>query len=141
MEKSDALISLLTEERMLDEQALEALIEKHEETGQSLIAILKEGNLLDEEQFTRIVARASGIEFVNLSPGEVDPMVAHLVSYEMASQHTLDLPLAKRAYSRGSCRSIFGRTIQRAFSARQSGAVRAAIPNRAPSTSFGPISI
>ena len=89
MEKSDALISLLTEERMLDEQALEALIAKHEETGQSLIAILKEGNLLDEEQFTRIVARASGIEFVNLSPGAVDPMVAHLVSYEMASQHTL----------------------------------------------------
>ncbi|MHC4580001.1 MAG: GspE/PulE family protein [Planctomycetota bacterium] len=89
MEKSDALISLLTEERMLDEEALEALIEKQQESGQSLLAILKEGNFLDEEQFARIVARASGIEFVNLSPTMVEPMVAHLVTYEMASQHTL----------------------------------------------------
>jgi type IV pilus assembly protein PilB len=89
MEKSDALISLLTEESMLGEEALEAVIAKHEETGQSLIALLKEGNLLDEEQFTKIVARAGGIEFVNLAPETVDPMVAHLVSYEMASQHTV----------------------------------------------------
>ena len=89
MEKSDALICLLTEERMLEEKALEAVIAKHEETGQSLIAILKEGNLLDEAQFTKVVARASGVEFVNLAPETVDPMVAHLVSYETASQHTL----------------------------------------------------
>jgi len=89
MGKSDALISLLTEERMLEEKALEAVIAKHEETGQSLIAILKEGNLLDEEQFTKVVARASGIEFVNLAPETVDPMVAHLVSYKTASEHTV----------------------------------------------------
>jgi len=89
MEKSDALICLLTEERMLEEKALEAVIAKHQETGQSLIAILKEGNLLDEEQFAKAVARASGIEFVNLAPETVDPMVAHLVSYKTASEHTV----------------------------------------------------
>ena len=89
MQETDPLVSLLTEERMLDEKALEAVIEKHQETGQSLIAILKEGNLLDEEQFAKVVARASGIEFVNLAPEAVDPMVAHLVSYKMASEHTV----------------------------------------------------
>jgi type IV pilus assembly protein PilB len=89
MQETDPLVSLLTEERMLDEKALEAVIGKHEETGRSLIAILKEGNLLDEEQFTKVVARASGIEFVNLAPETVDPMVAHLVSYTMASEHTV----------------------------------------------------
>ena len=89
MEKRDPLICLLSEEGMLDEKALEAVIAKHQETGQSLIAILKEGNLLDEAQFTKVVARASGVEFVNLAPETVDPMVAHLVSYETASQHTL----------------------------------------------------
>ncbi|MBL7185854.1 MAG: type II/IV secretion system protein [Phycisphaerae bacterium] len=89
MQETDPLVSLLTEERMLDEKALEALIEKHQETGQSLIAILKEGNLLDEEQFAKVVARASGIEFVNLAPETVDPMVAHLVSYKTASEHTV----------------------------------------------------
>ena len=89
MQETDPLVSLLTEERMLDEKALEAVIEKHQETGQSLISILKEGNLLDEEQFTKVVARASGIEFVNLAPETVDPMVAHLVSYETASEHTV----------------------------------------------------
>jgi len=89
MQETDPLVSLLTEERMLDEKALEAVIEKHQETGQSLIAILKEGNLLGEEQFAKVVARASGIEFVNLAPETVDPMVAHLVSYKTASEHTV----------------------------------------------------
>ncbi len=89
MEKKDPLIALLTEERILDEQTLESVISQRDKTGQSLIAILKEGNLLDEEQLTKVVARTGGIEFVNLAPETVDPMVAHLVSYRTASQHNL----------------------------------------------------
>ena len=89
MEKEDPLISLLTEESILDKETLASVISQHEKTGQSLIAILKKGNLLDEEQLTKVVACSSGIEFVNLAPETVDPMVAHLVSYKTASQHNL----------------------------------------------------
>jgi len=89
MKKKDPLISLLMEESILDEKTLASAISRHEETGQSLIAILKNGNLLDEEQLTKVVATTSGIEFVNLAPEMVEPMVAHLVSYKTASQHNV----------------------------------------------------
>jgi len=89
MEKQDTLISLLTEECLLDQETLASVIDKQKETGQSLLAILKRDNLIDEGQLTRLVAVNSGIEFIDLSPETVDPMVAHLVSYKMASQHSL----------------------------------------------------
>jgi len=89
MKKKDPLISLLMQEKIVDESTLKTAIDKHEKTGQSLITILKKENLLDEEQLTRIVASTSEIEFINLAPEMVDPMVAHLVTYEIASQHNV----------------------------------------------------
>jgi len=83
------LISFLTEEKILEEGTLLNVIDKHEKTGQSLITILKKEDLLDEEQLTKVVASTSGIEFVNLAPEMVEPMVAHLVPYEMASRHNV----------------------------------------------------
>ncbi len=89
MEKQDPIISFLMEEKILDEKTLQVAIDQQQKTGQSLISILKKGNLLDEDQFTRAIATANKIEFFNLSPEAVDPMVAHLVSYEMANRHNL----------------------------------------------------
>jgi type IV pilus assembly protein PilB len=89
MQKKDSLISYLTKERILDQKTLEAAIDQHEKTGHSLITILKEENLLDEEQLTKVVAFSSGTEFINLAPEMVDPMVAHLVPYEIANRHNV----------------------------------------------------
>jgi type IV pilus assembly protein PilB len=89
MDTNNPLISFLTEEKILDDRTIRTVIDKHEKTGQSLITILKKENLLDEEQLTKVVASTSGIEFVNLAPEMVEPMVAHLVSYEMASRYNL----------------------------------------------------
>ena len=75
MKKDDQLISLIKQEKIVDNSTLKTAIEKHEETGQSLITILKKDNLLDEEQLTKIVAHTNEIEFVNLAPEMVDPMV------------------------------------------------------------------
>jgi len=94
MEKQDPIISLLMQEGILDEKALQAVINQQQKTGQSLISILKKENLLDEDQLTRVIATVNKIEFVNLSPEMVDPMVAHLVSYEMANQHNV-IPLKR----------------------------------------------
>ena len=94
MEKKDPLISFLIEERILDEQTLQAAIDQHRNTGQSLVSILKKENLLDEDQLTKVIAGANKIEFVNLAPEMVDPMVAHLVSYEIASRHNV-IPIKK----------------------------------------------
>jgi hypothetical protein len=35
------------------------------------------------------VAAANHIDFVNISPEDIDPMAAHLISYETATCHTL----------------------------------------------------
>ncbi|MHC4203227.1 MAG: GspE/PulE family protein, partial [Planctomycetota bacterium] len=89
MDTNNPLVSFLTEEKILDERTLRTVIDKHKKTGQSLITILKKEDLLDEEQLTKVVASSNGIEFVNLAPEMVEPMVAHLVPYEMASRHNV----------------------------------------------------
>ena len=94
MKKQDPIISFLTEQNILDENVLQVALDQQQKTGQSLISILKKENLLDEDQFTRVVAAANKIEFINLSPETVDPMVAHLVSYEIASRHNV-IPVKK----------------------------------------------
>ncbi|NQT03420.1 MAG: type II/IV secretion system protein [Planctomycetes bacterium] len=89
MEEKDPLISFITEEKILDEKTLQSVVDEHQKTGQSLISIIKKGNLLDEEQLTKVVAGTNKIEFVNLATEMVEPMAAHLVSYEMASRHNM----------------------------------------------------
>lgn len=89
MDTNNPLISFLIKEKILDEGTLETVVDKHEKTGQSLITILKKENILNEDQLTKVVAGSNGIEFVNLAPEMIEPMVAHLISYEMASQHNV----------------------------------------------------
>jgi len=89
MEKQDPIISLLKQEKILDEKTLQAVIDRQQKTGQNLISILKKENLLDDDQLIRVIAGANKIEFVNIAPEMVDPMAAHLVSYEMANEHNV----------------------------------------------------
>ncbi|UCG60173.1 MAG: type II/IV secretion system protein [Phycisphaerales bacterium] len=98
MDKDDPIISFLREQKIVSEAALCAVIDRKQQTGQSLISILKEDELLDEDQLTEVVAVANKIEFVNLSPEMVDPMVAHLLSYEVANQHNA-IPMRKEGSS------------------------------------------
>jgi len=89
MNKKDPLISFIMEERILDEKTLQSVVDEHEKTGQGLINILKNENLLDEDQLTKVIAGSSKTEFINLSPDMVEPMVAHLVPYEVASRYNV----------------------------------------------------
>lgn len=79
MDKKDPLISFLTEERILNEEALQTALQECRDTGRSLISVLKKENLLNEDELSRVVARANDIEFVSLSPEMIDPMAAHFV--------------------------------------------------------------
>jgi type IV pilus assembly protein PilB len=94
VDKQDPIISFLMREQIVDEKTIQSVLAKQQETGQSLISILNKENLLDEAQYTRTIAAANKIEFVNLSPDMVDPIVAHLVPYETASEHNL-IPVKK----------------------------------------------
>ncbi len=89
MKESDPIISFLLDEKVIDPAELSALLEEHPDRGESLLAVLRREKVLDEEQFARAVAVANGIEFVNLSADMIDPLAAHLVSYEVANRHCL----------------------------------------------------
>lgn len=89
MRNEDPITSFLRQEKIVDEEMLQSALDQQKQTGQSLISILKKEKLLNEEQLTRVVAITNQIEFVNLSPDMVEPMVAHLVSYEMANEHNV----------------------------------------------------
>src|SRR5208337_2893985 len=94
MEEKDPIISFITKENILDEATLQTAIAQQRQTGQSLISVLKKGNFVNEEQLTRVIAVANNIEFVNLSPDMIDPMTAHLLSYEMVN-HSNVIPIKK----------------------------------------------
>jgi type IV pilus assembly protein PilB len=94
MQKQEHIISYILEQNILDEKTLQKVLREQEISGQSLISILKKNNFVDEEQLIRIIAAGNQIEFVNLSPDMVNPLAAHLVTYEMANQHNI-IPLKK----------------------------------------------
>lgn len=94
MDELDPIISLITKENILDEATLQTAIAQQRQTGQSLISVLKKGNLLNEEQLTRVIAAVHNIEFVNLSPDMIDPLAAHLLSYEMVNRANV-IPVKK----------------------------------------------
>lgn len=89
MENQSQIISFLKKDNILDEKSLQFAIDQQQKTGQSLINILRKEKLLGEDQLTKLIAATNRIDFINLSPESVDPMVAHFVSYEMANQHNL----------------------------------------------------
>jgi len=89
MQKQEQVISYILEENILDEQALRKVLDEQESSGQSLTSLLKKNGLVNDEQLNRIIAADNGIKFINLSPDMVEPSVAHMVTYEMASQHNI----------------------------------------------------
>jgi type IV pilus assembly protein PilB len=94
MQNQEHIISYILEQNILDEKTLQKVLKDQEISGQSLISILKKNNLVDEDQLVRIIAAGNEIEFVTLSPEMVDPIAAHMVTYEMANQYNI-IPVKK----------------------------------------------
>ncbi|MHC4324887.1 MAG: GspE/PulE/PilB domain-containing protein, partial [Planctomycetota bacterium] len=88
MENKDPIITALCRE-IGDRKVIQAVIDKHTESGQPLTSILREENFLDEKQVARVIAAGNGIEFINLTADIVDPIAAHMVTSEFANQHNV----------------------------------------------------
>ncbi|MFC1763612.1 GspE/PulE family protein [Planctomycetota bacterium] len=101
METTDTILALIEQEEMLDAVTVETVLQEHRDTGRSVLAILKRDHLLSEEQMVWLVAATNKIDFITLSPESVEPMVAHLVSYEMANRYTL-IPIQ----TEGNCLTV-----------------------------------
>ncbi|NLH41140.1 MAG: type II/IV secretion system protein [Planctomycetes bacterium] len=88
MSDHDPIIAFLLEEKAVSPAEIEALTEKRKQSGESLLTLLKREKLVDEEQLARAVAAVNKFEFVNLSPEMIDPIIAHLISHELANRHS-----------------------------------------------------
>ncbi len=89
MTESDLIVSFLLDEKVVSPDALEPLLRRHEKTGESLLRLLQAEKLVNEEQLAKAVASVNHFDFVTLSPDMIDPLVAHLISQEMANRHGL----------------------------------------------------
>lgn len=89
MQTQDPVIEQLEKDQVLDKATLETAVAQHRQTGESLISILKKGKLLNDEQLTRVIATAHNIEFIELTPDMIDPMMAHLLTYDLVSKYNV----------------------------------------------------
>jgi type IV pilus assembly protein PilB len=90
----DPIIAFLVNEKAVSSAEVEALAEKQKQTGESLLALLMREKLVDDEQIARAVAVVHRFEFVNLSPEMIDPIVAHLISHDVANRYSA-IPLKR----------------------------------------------
>jgi len=90
----DPIIAFLVREKAVSSAEVEALAEKQKQTGESLLALLAREKLVDDEQLARAVAAVHRFEFVNLSPEMIDPIVAHLISHDVANRYSA-IPLKR----------------------------------------------
>ncbi len=96
MNESDPIIAFLLDEKVLSPESVQPLLARHEQTGESVLRLLQQEKLVDEEQLARAVAVVNDFDFVNLSPEMIDPLVAHLVSQDLANRHGL-IPLRRES--------------------------------------------
>jgi len=92
--ESDPIISFLLDEKVVSPEDLQPLLARHAETGEGVLRLLQQEKLVDEEQLAKAVAAVNDFDFVNLSPEMIDPLVAHLISHDLANRHGL-IPLRR----------------------------------------------
>jgi type IV pilus assembly protein PilB len=90
----DPIISFLLDEQMISPEDLQPVLAKHQQTGEGLLRLLQQEKLVDDEQIAKAVAIVNDLDFVNLSPEMIDPLVAHLISHDLANRHSL-IPLRR----------------------------------------------
>jgi len=89
MDNKNQIVSFLREENIVDENTLNDVLKKQQDTGQTLVTILKKEKLVDGDQLTKIAAITNKIEFITLSSDMIDPMAAHLLSYDVVNRDNL----------------------------------------------------
>ena len=95
MDKTNPVVSYIVDQKILDQETLARAIDQQRTTGESLMSILEHEKLLSEDQLTNCMAKANKIDFVNIAPEMIDPIVAHLVSQDVATTYTL-IPIERR---------------------------------------------
>lgn len=85
--QNDPVLAVIQQRKLLDQDKIQEIIRQCEQTRQGVLSVLKQQNLLDEEQLVRVIAASNNIDFIELKPQDIDPIVAHLISEDVASRY------------------------------------------------------
>jgi type IV pilus assembly protein PilB len=90
----DKLLSLLTEEGLVTEDAITTAKESANKDNKPLLAVLADQHIVDDELLTHAIAQVSGVPYVNLSNSLIDQNVLALLPEDIAERF-MAVPLAE----------------------------------------------
>lgn len=93
-ETQEKLISLLTEEGLVNKDVLAAALEESRAAQKPLFALLTEQHVIDDEMLTHAIAQVSGVPYVNLTNSLINQQVLDLVPEDIAERF-MAVPLAE----------------------------------------------
>ncbi len=89
----DKLITLLSEEGLVQKSVLDAAVAESKQSKQPLFAMLTEKNIVDDEMLTHAIAQISGVPYVNLTNSLINQKVLDLIPEDVAERF-MAVPLA-----------------------------------------------
>ncbi len=90
----DKLLSLLTDEGLVTQEALDGAKAEAAKDNKPLLAVLAEQHIVDDELLTHAIAQVSGVPYVNLSNSLIDQNVLTLLPEDIAERF-MAVPLAE----------------------------------------------
>lgn len=93
-ETQEKLVSLLSEEGLVNKDVLKAAVEESQTTKEPLFALLTERHVIDDEMLTHAIAQVSGVPYVNLTNSLISQQVLDLVPEDIAERF-MAVPLAE----------------------------------------------
>ncbi|MDP9021210.1 MAG: hypothetical protein M3N57_00620, partial [Actinomycetota bacterium] len=88
-----SLGTVLVEQGVIDQEGLQAAMDRQRATGATLPRAIVELGLADERQMVSALARELGMPFADTAPGQVDPQAAALLPRSVATE-LVALPVA-----------------------------------------------
>jgi type IV pilus assembly protein PilB len=90
----EKLISLLSEEGLVNKDVLQSAVQESKTSNTPLFALLAERHIIDDEMLTHAIAQVSGVPYVNLTNSLINQQVLDLVPEDIAERF-MAVPLAE----------------------------------------------
>ncbi len=82
----EKLKTLLIEEGFITAESLKEYEKRAKKDSIPLLTLLSDEKIVSDEELTRLIARASGAQYVNLQNVQVDPKILELLPYDIAER-------------------------------------------------------
>jgi len=87
IDRIKTVADVLYEKKLITSDQLSAIKFESVNTGKSIESILKDRGYVSSEDYAESFGEVYGIEFVNLSPGQIDPKLLDVISLDIAKKY------------------------------------------------------